>query len=125
MREIKFRAWDMNVKRMVYHFLLSSSGGLFALENPMTPQGDDYGVFAKIPIYEEAELMQYTGLKDMNGTEMYEGDIVHCPNSPNYGKWAVKWHGHMWNLTPYDPPAHEVIGNIYENSDLLEKRGSL
>jgi uncharacterized phage protein (TIGR01671 family) len=55
MREIKFRAWIKDSERMNYSFTI--------LENPYIPN-------------DEVVLMQYTGLKDKNGKEIYEGDII-------------------------------------------------
>src|ERR1700690_1056613 len=74
MREIKFRAWDSWNKKMVYqsndHFVTNELGNI----------GYDYceegggGVDWKDK--ENISLMQFTGLKDMNGVEIYEGDII-------------------------------------------------
>lgn len=87
-------------------------------------------------------IMQYTGLKDKNGKEIYEGDILENPNYPKdeWERCEVKWHGEFarFGLDFYSPYGGEgytgreqhidrfvsevgcyVIGNIYENPELL------
>lgn len=75
-------------------------------------------------------LMQYTGLKDKNGKEIYEGDILHSANEGHcqvhyddfYGCWATQFKEAECeellgnSLKDYQL---EVIGNIYENPELL------
>jgi hypothetical protein len=64
MREIKFRAWDMAKKEMMYDYCYLNKGNKF----------NCYTSTDNIRIIES--VMQYTGIKDANGEEIYEGDIL-------------------------------------------------
>ena len=121
MRVIKFRAWDKKNKKM-----LAPKGAL--VEDMMFDYGNHYDHIGP----DQAILMQYTGLKDKNGVEIYEGDIVEWsyPDNwcfekgdkkkhPSAGKlmWTceMKWmkRGAGFNL-PDSWYVPKVIGNIYE-----------
>ncbi len=125
MREIKFRAWDSGDNLMRTMFTLNSFG------NPT--------MWTKIPSVQDKDkfiLMQYTGLRDKNGTEIYEGDILAPMKNdcePVYdGVWYVVFQeGAFFGKTPNDevitwlpywlPDSEiEVIGNIYSNPELLK-----
>ena len=71
MREIKFRAWDKVLRVMVYDFRMSSKGKAII---PDTDFGNDN-------ILENLILLQFTGLKDKNGKEIFEGDIILFPDT--------------------------------------------
>ena len=113
-REIKFRIWNDYDKKMIYWNELLKSN----LANIFT-----------IPSYNKW-LMQYTGLHDKNGKEIYEGDIV----GDNKIKWIVKWNKHRMGFSLYpttkqlydEMPINvknklgfKILGNIYDNSELL------
>lgn len=112
MREIKFRAWDKINKIMVYAPLIDSKGinnmnGWFNSERA--------GVMF--------DFMQYTGLLDKNGKEIYEGDIVivHHRKRGNHRseQRTVEWRGAGFNISGSIFADYEVIGNVYENPELL------
>lgn len=118
-REIKFRAWSTNTKEMFYSgFEINSYGGI----------AHTYGIYDP-----KLKLMQYTGLKDKNGKEIYEGDVVIVPDTALKIPLKILWYGTGWHYTmadgedplvhplqPFDGKIVEVIGNIYENPDLLK-----
>ena len=108
-REIKFRAWSIIAESMNYI-------------NPKHPDG--YGLSSIVPD-KDWSVMQYTGLKDKNGTEIYEGDVLHIKFLDTDKKGAVlqvgsgaySCAGYTVFGINYDC---EVIGNIYQNTELLE-----
>jgi uncharacterized phage protein (TIGR01671 family) len=126
MREIKFRAWDKREKLMLSWEHLCDEDKSLLNDGVCECLADYFNcAFSNIE-----PLMQYTGLHDKNGKEIYEGDIV-CPdkniqNEKTVGK--VVWHsyGAACYYVEYkdgtgwrDFIDMEVIGNIYENPELL------
>ena len=124
-REIKFRAWikELNEIREVEYINFWKK--MISYPNKFCKE-----YYLNADFY-EIELMQYTGLKDKNNKEVYEGDIVKL--RANHGIGVIKYYDE-WGafVVEYIKPRPlavlgmnyykediEVIGNIYENSELL------
>lgn len=111
MREIKFRAWLPDIQ-MMNNWMSGVDGG--TKENIESYLDDPDSI-----------LMQYTGLKDKNGKEIYEGDIVHFKtkggNEMTYDVRYSDYHAGFkpTRLTQTNYQEITVIGNIYENPELL------
>ena len=116
-RVIKFRAWNVATRVMVDLKKIT----------PLALNIDTNGLF--IPFSDGLPLMQYTGLKDKNGKEIYEGDIIKTTTGLIY---EVFWCEEMFSfrVSNKTSPANgymlssaeldEVIGNIYEHAELFK-----
>lgn len=130
----KLRAWDkrQNVMRDVAVLHFNKSGKVNSIEYWKTPsEFKSYHV-------RNIELMQSAGLKDKNGVEIFDGDIVAVENHPFQrkedsgagieieGDYVVGWNQHDLTWCAGDlllarlKPYVRVIGNVYENSNILE-----
>lgn len=130
MKEIKFRAWDKDVSKMIPFEEIGAEGyaqGGLSLAQHLEPDGS-------------LILMQYTGLKDKNGKEIYEGDILkvndeivevkppelfRCDAFVVYGYefcsgYFIENYDKI-GLDRFYGDEPEIIGNVYENPELITK----
>jgi uncharacterized phage protein (TIGR01671 family) len=126
MRKIKFRAWDKEYKRMfnVVEINYNESETLIC-RKPYKNEKVNW-ITSGLVLGEECEIMQFTGLKDKNDKEIYEGDIVQTGYNGDtkgevvfeYGVYLVKTNRSDMHFN--HPEEYKVIGNIYENPELLK-----
>lgn len=131
-REIKFRAWNPSLKEMSEVVTIDLRDNEITdiiknKEGDVTSKGGSTGF----------ELMQFTGLKDKNGKEIYEGDIVKTERlkeidyiirvqgvikySNIFGGFIIEWEEGVATFGNDFLPNHvKVIGNIYENPEMLK-----
>lgn len=125
MKTIKYRVWDKinKVMRPVARISFGDDGSALTVIVEPAPKTKTYEYFVD---RESGELMQFTGLKDKNGKEIYEGDIVRHAMLPPYiskqpeKTFAVTWLDYGYTPWLYDKNELEIIGNIYENKKLLK-----
>lgn len=125
MRELKFRAWDKATKRYYNVAGVSFEKGrlveVYLEDYPTSYEGNED---CKKP--DEVILELYTGLNDINGVEICEGDVLEDGEGYPIEYWIVKFEdgkfiGSTWGVDEdiYELTDLEVVGNIHENQDLL------
>jgi uncharacterized phage protein (TIGR01671 family) len=140
MRAIKFRAWDSVNNKWLLGYEYKNLGG-FSMFGEVMAFGEYQNMLSNFQIQDwyKIKLMQFTGLTDKNGKEIYEGDIVTYKRS--IGNWTGQYmttthkivfseevfafvmeYGSSYiKLRKHWGYEYEVIGNIYENPELLKK----
>lgn len=125
-RDIKFRAWDSERNRM-YSDIQQTYDGRNNI--PM----DCFGNFLLDVYKDRFSVMQYTGLHDKNGKDIYEGDIVTSTNGLvgkiifENGAYVIDYDDEglinttLYSLNRYDRGITEIIGNRFENPEMLEE----
>ena len=132
MREIKFRAWDSKNKEFVYEFYINSNRTDYIQIIPeyLNTRRDSFIMTTN----DDYELNQFTGLKDKNGKEIYDGDILMNRFSPGREERLVLTHDIFFIIHRLRTLQHErkndlnqtleIIGNVYESPELLSTQPS-
>lgn len=143
MRELKFRAFDPDLKAIIYGDDIEENKTQVTSDDP--DDDDNYlrryftglsygklfvGFYRHNGDWEECKLMQFTGLLDKNGKEIYEGDIL---SGHGDGDVEIRWGQTEWWCSFQDGEGialdemciwfgnnSEVTGNIYENPELIQ-----
>ena len=128
MRSIRFRAWDKVNKEMLFPDCIQWEIGLkTGIEPPWIGFPTKNGGYGTAPL-DTVELMQFTGLTDRKGKEVWEGDVVRHANFSSavfwdgeFGAWAISVESTGGNVSEDLLSNHldvnEVICNLYENPE--------
>lgn len=119
MKEIKFRAWDKELNRMCDVIQLGT-------KDIIVNYIEEDEISGYLPI-DRFEVLQYTGIKDKNGTEIYDKDIVEYIEDGIYevyqhdsGAWMAGGNVIWEEINEVGLNPYKVMGNIYDNPELLE-----
>lgn len=145
MRTIKFRGKRIDNKEWVYGYLYKlplPNGEVYMiltqdnnhLDNRLEPKYHlAFTLWVDLFMVDSATVSQFTSLYDKNHNEIYEGDILAVQGIDEKlevrfvrGVFAFLWNGDLDNECPTGSPTHEwaeVIGNIYDNPELIKKGG--
>lgn len=115
MRPIKFRVWDLDNKEWLTDVCVYEDGSF---------QGTDSNLQDLDSTFNSLKLMQFTGLQDKDGEDIWEGDIVALQwdaNRDNDTIHEVWWRGHGWAIPSRFSSLEETekLGNVYENPELI------
>lgn len=141
MREIKFRAWDKDGSRMYEVAKLDFWGDPDQASCDLAGLDEDGELVELFDIYlGEVEIMQYTGMNDKKGKEIYEGDILRDKfGSVGVVQYKTTWGAYCfsaklspdedgklvrtWQSSPFfnSSDRYIVVGNIYENPELIQE----
>ena len=130
MREIKFRAWDKEDEEYISWYQLTHTR---YNQDYLREHGDPEGPFLSMMTDKYIQLEQFTGLRDKNGKEIYEGDIYKCEyeDGPQIVEYYEGYEGDSHPVQGFIFCSFfrednvisdiEVIGNIHENPELIHK----
>ena len=113
MREIKFRSWDKHLVKMEEDICINENGEVIYFE---------YGEYVATT---DDIVMQFTGLKDKNGIQIYEGDVVRADGEYGDGLIGEIYYKNgcfmLQEHALYQIYNAEVIGNVYKNRELTKE----
>jgi len=131
-REIKFRAWDKEKEKMYTGPYDTDFCIVIMLPNlvQIHEKGEEQKFVQGDYLGQRFDLLQFTGLHDRNGKEIYEGDIIRwlypLKSKEEYAKnpykqVVVQWMKKLAGFNSFNHEEGEIIGNIFQNKDLLEE----